>query len=372
MARSVAFFGLFASVLYASFAFGSNPIKIAVAGPHSGANASFGLQEWRGAQKAAKDINKSGGVMGRNIELIKADDACEPKQAVSVANRMVSQEKIAAVVGHFCSSSTIPASEVYDDAGVLMMTPASTNPKVTERGFPTVMRLCGRDDQQGTVAADFIIKTLKRKKIAIIHDKTTYGQGLADATKAELKVLKTKPILYEGLTIGEKDFNALVTKIRQMKADAVYFGGLHTEAGLLVRQIRDQGIKADFISGDGIVSNDFVKSAGGPQYTKGVYVTFGPDPRNMHSSKQVVEEFKQLEKYDPEGYTLYSYSSLQAIAQAMNQTKSTDGIKLANWLKKNTVHTVMGPKSWDHKGDLKSAGYVIYQWDHKGSYKEIK
>lgn len=345
-------------------------IKIAVAGPHSGANATFGMQEWRGAQKAVDHLNAKGGYDGKKFELIKADDACEPKQAVAVANRIVSQDKVIAVVGHFCSSSTIPASEIYDDAGILMITPASTNPQVTERKMPTILRLCGRDDQQGVIAANFIADQLKSKRVAIIHDKTTYGQGLADATKDRLTSKNLNPVLYEGLTIGEKDFNALVTKIRQVKADAVFFGGLHSEAGLLLRQMRDQGIRAEFVSGDGIVSNDFVTSAGGAKYTEGVYVTFGPDPRLLPSSKEVVDEFKK-ENYNPEGYTLYSYAAVQAIYQAIVGTKSTDGFKLAKWLKEHEVDTIMGAKNWDEKGDLTSAGYVIYKWDAQGHYKQL-
>ena len=374
LTRALAFMAF--SFALPSFAVQKPTLKIAVAGPHSGANATFGMQEWRGASKAVKDINKAGGIMGHKLEVVLADDACEPKQAVAVANRMVDQDKVIAVVGHFCSSSTIPASEVYDDAGVLMITPASTNPKVTDRGLPTIMRMCGRDDQQGVVAGNFISERLKRKRVAVIHDKTTYGRGLADATKAQLKKHGIEPVLYEGLTIGEKDFNALVTKVRQVKADAVYFGGLHSEAGLLVRQIRDQGIKADFVSGDGVVSNEFVTSAGGTKYVDGVYVTFGPDPRNFETSKKVVEEFVKTEKYDPEGYTLYSYAAIQAISAALKGTKPATakdikGEKLATWLKNNPVDTVMGKKSWDKKGDLKSAGYVIYKWDAKGNYSEL-
>ncbi|MCB1778403.1 MAG: ABC transporter substrate-binding protein, partial [Candidatus Competibacteraceae bacterium] len=161
-------------------------IKIGVAGPMTGGNAAFGEQFWNGATQAAEAINAAGGINGKQIELVKGDDACEPKQAVAVANRLLDQDKATAVIGHFCSSSTIPASEVYADASVLVITPGSTNPKVTERGLPTVFRMCGRDDQQGPMAADFIVNKLKAKKIAVVHDKDTYGQGIADAMRARL------------------------------------------------------------------------------------------------------------------------------------------------------------------------------------------
>jgi branched-chain amino acid transport system substrate-binding protein len=341
-----------------------------VAGPHTGANAAFGEQQWKGAAKAIEEINAKGGLLGKKLEIVKADDACEPKQAVAVANRAVDQDKVIAVVGHFCSSSTIPASEVYNDADVLMITPASTNPAVTDRGLPTVMRMCGRDDQQGSIAAEFIANKLKAKNPAIIHDKDTYGKGLADSAKARLEQLGIKASLYEGLTRGEKDFNALVTKIKSTKADAVYFGGLHSEAGLLVNQMRNQGLNIPFVSGDGIVSEDFVTSAGGKKYSEGVYMTFGADPRNLPETKTIVDSFKK-EGYEPEGYTLYSYSAIQAIGQAVEGTKSTKGKVLADWLRKNGAKTIMGTKTWDTKGDLKVADYVMYQWDKNGKHHEL-
>jgi len=348
----------------------SKVIKIGVAGPHTGANAAFGEQLWRGSQKAAEDLNKAGGINGRKIVLVKADDACEPKQAVNVANRLVELDKVDAVIGHFCSSSTIPSSAVYDDAGILMITPASTNPKVTEQKFPTIMRMCGRDDQQGFTAAEFMVKKLKLKTIAVVHDKDTYGQGLADATKLRMRQLGVREVLYEGLTRGEKDFNALVTKIKATRAQVVYFGGLHSEAGPLVRQMREQGLDTLLISGDGIVSTDFVVAAGGNKYTNGVYMTFGRDARKLESGKRVVGEFRKS-GYEPEGYTLYSYATMQVIAAAIKATGTTDGVKLSKWLRKNAVQTVMGPKSWDKKGDLKESDYVMYKWNDKGNYAEV-
>ncbi|MBS0288671.1 MAG: branched-chain amino acid ABC transporter substrate-binding protein [Proteobacteria bacterium] len=349
----------------------ANTIKIGIAGPFTGPYAAFGTQMWYGAEQAAKDINAQGGINGDKIELIKADDACEPKQAVSVAHRLVDQDNVTAIIGHFCSSSTIPASQVYADAQALMITPGSTNPLVTERGLKTIFRTCGRDDQQGLVAARFVHDSLKAKQVAVIHDKDTYGKGLADAMKASIEKMGTKVVLYEGLTRGEKDFNALVTKIKNANADAVYFGGLHTEAGPLLRQLREQGSKIPFISGDGIVSEDFVSSAGGPQMVKGVYMTFSADPRQNKNSQAIITEFKK-NGIDPEGYTLYTYATMQALAQAIKETKSMNGQKLADWLHQNSVQTVVGPKSWDEKGDLKTADYVIYEWNDKGTYQQLQ
>lgn len=345
-------------------------IVIGVAGPHTGPYAAFGEQLWKGAEKAAADLNKAGGINGEPIKLIKADDACEPKQAVAVANRLVDSDGADFVIGHFCSSSSIPASRIYDDAGIVMITPASTNPKLTEQGFPSVFRICGRDDQQGHVAADFMTGELKAKKIAMIHDKDTYGQGLVDATRDRLHQLGVKEVMYEGLTRGEKDFNALVTKIRSTGADAVYFGGLHSEAGPLLRQMREQGVQASFISGDGIVSDDFLKTAGGAEFVNGALMTFGADPRQIPAGQDVVASFQQG-GYEPEGYTLYSYATLQTLAAAAKAVKSTDGEKVSAWLKKEEVPTVLGTKAFDTKGDLKVSDYVMYQWDSKGKYQQL-
>ncbi|MHC8311370.1 branched-chain amino acid ABC transporter substrate-binding protein [Pseudomonas sp. GT1P32] len=352
-------------------AFAQADVKIGVAGPMTGANAAFGEQYMKGAQAAADAINASGGVNGEKIVLVKGDDACEPKQAVTVAKDLTNQ-KVAGVVGHFCSSSTIPASEIYDEAGIIAITPGSTNPQVTERGLSAMFRMCGRDDQQGIVAGDYIVDVLKGKKVVVLHDKDTYGQGLADATKAQLSKRGVTPVLYEGLTRGEKDFSAVVTKIRAAGADVVYFGGLHPEAGPLVRQLREQGLKdVKFMSDDGIVTDELVTTAGGPQNVDGVYMTFGADPRLLPDSKTVVDTFRKAGT-EPEGYTLYAYASVQTLAAAFNGAKSNSGEKAAEWLKKNPVKTVMGEKTWDAKGDLKVSDYVVYQWDKDGKYHQLE
>jgi branched-chain amino acid transport system substrate-binding protein len=229
-------------------------IKFGVTGPITGPNAAFGKQLTDGAEQAAADFNAAGGILGQQIVLSKGDDVSDPKQGVSVANKFVG-DGVKFIVGPFNSGVTIPASEVYAENGVLMITPSATNPKVTERGLWNVFRTCGRDDQQGAVAADYIAKNLKGKKIAVVHDKTTYGQGLADETRKAMNTAGVKETLYEGVNTGEKDFSALITKMKNAGIDVVYWGGLHTEGGLIVRQMRDQGLKAVMMSGDGITSD---------------------------------------------------------------------------------------------------------------------
>ena len=350
----------------------SAQVKIGIAGPITGPYAKFGEQLTRGANAAAEAINKAGGINGKMVEIIPGDDACDPKQARAVANKMVN-DGVYAVAGHFCSSSTIPASEVYDEANILQITPASTNPKVTDRGLPAVFRVCGRDDQQGDVAGDYITKHFKGKKIAVIHDKDTYGQGLADATKARLHKNGITEVLYEGVTRGDKDFNSLVTKMKGLDVGVIYFGGLHTEAGLIARQAWEQGLKATFISGDGIVTDEFPNIAG--PATEGVLMSFGADPRNIPQAAAAVKAFR-ASGYEPEAYTLYAYTAIQVIADALKANNlSKDGRKLAAYMKSHSFDTVMGKKEFDSKGDLKVSDYVMYRWskgsDGKYNYKEI-
>ena len=206
--------------------------------------------------RPATDINAAGGILGQKITVGFGDDVSDPKQGVSVANKFAG-DGVKFVIGHYNSGVTIPASEVYQENGILEITPASTNPTVTERGMWNIFRTCGRDDQQGKVAGTYILAHFKGKKIAFVNDKTTYGKGLADETLKTIKAGGMKEVLYEGINTGEKDYSALVSKIKQSGADLVYFGGLYTEGGLIVRQMRDQGVKAPLMGGDGITSDEF-------------------------------------------------------------------------------------------------------------------
>ncbi len=206
-------------------------IKFGIGGPITGSNAAFGAQLKQGAEQAIADINEAGGILGKKIRVSVGDDVGDPKQGVSVANNFVSAG-VKFVIGHFNSGVTMPTSEIYQENGILQITPASTNPKITERNMWNIFRTCGRDDQQGAVAGDYIAKNFKDKKVAIVHDKTTYGQGLADETKKTMNAKGVREVLYEGINNGDKDFSALVSKIKAAGADLVYWGGLHTEGGL--------------------------------------------------------------------------------------------------------------------------------------------
>ena len=341
-------------------------VKFGVGGPITGPSAATGAQMKNGVDQAAKDINAAGGILSEKIAVEYGDDVSDPKQGVSVANKFAA-DGVKFVIGHYNSGVTIPSSEVYQENGILQITPASTNPTVTERKMWNIFRVCGRDDQQGKVAGDYILKHFKGKKIAVVHDKTTYGKGLADETKKTINAGGMKEVLYEGINTGEKDYSALVSKIKQSGADLVYFGGLYTEGGLIVRQMRDQGVKAPLMGGDGITSDEFA-AVGGPG-VEGTLMTYGPDPRNKPEAKSIVEEFRAA-KFEPEAYTLYSYAGVQVIKQAAEAGKSLDPKKVAEKMHSGMkFKTVLGDLSFDKKGDITKLDYVMYLWKKDASGK---
>jgi len=334
-------------------------VKFGMQGPITGSNASFGAQLKNGAEQAVADINAAGGVLGQKIQLQFGDDAADPKQGVSVANKFAA-DGVKFVVGAFNSGVSIPSSEVYQENGILQISPASTNPTLTERKMWNIFRVCGRDDQQGTVAGGYILKHFKGKKVAVVHDKTTYGKGLADETKKAMNKGGMKEVLYEGVNTGEKDFSALVSKIKQSGADLIYWGGLYTEGGLIVRQMRDQGVKAPLMGGDGITADEFA-AVGGPG-VEGTLMTYGPDARKNPAAKQVVESFR-AKKFEPEAYTLYAYASVQVMKQAAEAAKSLDPKKVAEKMHSGMkFNTVLGDLSFDKKGDITKLDYVMYIW----------
>ncbi|MEX6504943.1 branched-chain amino acid ABC transporter substrate-binding protein [Jiella sp. M17.18] len=353
------------NLIFAGSAFAD--ITIGVAGPMTGQYASFGQQLKVGAQQAVEDINAKGGVNGEKLKLSVGDDACDPKQAVAVANQFAS-EGVPFVAGHFCSGSSIPASQVYADEQIVQISPASTNPDFTDkRPGPGIFRVCGRDDQQGQVAAEYIAKNFPNAKIAIINDKTAYGKGLADETQKNLEKLGVKPALVESYTAGEKDYTALVTKIKQAGIDLLYIGGYHTEAGLMARQMKEQGMKTKIMSGDALVTDEYWAITG--DAGQGTLMTFSPDPRKNPEAKPVVDELNKKGE-TAEGYVLYTYAAIQAWAQAANKAGSTKFDPVVKALDNGTFNTVIGNLSFDKKGDVTLPGYVVYKWDN-GKYAEV-
>ncbi|MFV1852355.1 MAG: branched-chain amino acid ABC transporter substrate-binding protein [Thalassospira sp.] len=353
-----------ASALVLSMGAAKADIVIATVGPMTGPYAAFGEQMTKGAEKAVADLNAAGGVNGEKVVLEVGDDACDPKQAVAVANQLVSKN-VALVAGHFCSGSSIPASEVYFEEGIVQISPASTNPQLTERDMDNVFRVCGRDDQQGEVAGKYLAENYGDKKIAIVHDKQAYSKGLADETKKNLNAAGVTEAMYEAITPAEKDYSALVTKLKSEGIDVLYYGGYHTELGLIVRQMRAQGMDTLAISGDALNSLEYWSITG--DAGKGTLFTAGPalekDPRNA----ELVKYFEG-QGYKPEGYTLYTYGAIQAWAQAVAKAGTTDSEAVIEALHSGaSFDTVLGSISFDAKGDVAAPGYVFYEWEN-GSY----
>ncbi len=339
-------------------------VKVGVAGPLTGSNAAFGTQLKTGADLAVADINAAGGVLGQKITEIAVDDACDPKQAVSAANTLVG-DGVVMVDGHFCSASSIPASKVYADNGIIEISPGSTNPTYTDAGSPFTFRTCGRDDQQGKVAADYIKAHFADAKIAVLDDNSTYGKGIADQVRKNLGMLSV-PIVYNtSYTAGDKDYSALISRMKQAGITLVYIGGYYADSGLIMRQGAAQGFTPQYFSEDAAVTSALWQVAGAT--AEGMLMTFPPPAEKEPSAAKAVAELTAA-KEDPTGYVLYSYATIQVWAEAAEKAKSTKAIDVAKELKAGGPWpSVLGPIAFDSKGDVVNAAYAIYKW-HAGNY----
>ena len=347
-------------------------IKIGSAGPMTGQYAAFGEQLKRGAEMAVAEINAAGGVNGQKLVMTIGDDACDPKQATAVANKMVS-DKVVFVAGHFCSGSSIPASKIYKEAKILQITPASTNPKLTDdavaEGNKTVFRTCGRDDVQGLTVGSYILKFHRDKKIAILHDKSPYGKGVADETKKTVNKGGLKETMYEAYTDSDKDFTAIINKMKQAKIDIIVLGGYHTAGALIIKQSREQGLGAQMVGFDSLETAEFGQLGGAA--TNGVLMSFPPKPDTDPKNAALVKKFTD-QKYNPEGYTLFSYAAIKVWAEAANKAKSTDAAAVAAALRAGKYDSAVGPLEFDAKGDIKNPVYDIYVWKDGKSFPSTK
>ena len=342
-------------------------IKIAVAGPMSGDYLFFGEQMEYGATMALDDINAAGGLFGQDVELFILDDACNPEQAAAVAKLAVVDE-IVFVAGHWCSSSSIPAGKIYGDADILMITPASTSPKLTDEGGPHVFRQSGRDDKQGVVAAAYLAETWGDTKIALLHDGTTYGKGLADVTKVHLNALGVQETVYEEITPGQSNYSAEAARLQAAQIDVFYLGGYSTEAALLIKAVRALGDDAQMVSGDALTSEEFGLLAGNA--AEGTLITFFPDARQYPEAQDVVNRFRD-EGYEPEGYTLQTYAAIQAWSQAAQVAGTLELGPMITALNTTQFDTVIGSYRFDENGDMTSPGFVWYIWQD-GSYVAVE
>ena len=333
-------------------------VIIGAAGPITGQLAWIGEQMQRGAEMAVSDTNSEGGVLGEQIRLITADDFCHPGQAVVAAQKLV-DDNVAVVVGHYCSGASIPASEIYEKAGIPQISPGSTSPMLTDAGRMNVFRVIGRDDAQGTVAGNYVADHWPNEKIAIIHDGTTYGKGLADETRKQLKVRGVVEAVYQAYTPGQSDYSAEINTLRAADISVVYIGGYHTEVALMARIAREEGYSVQFISGDAMSTEEFGLIAG--TAADGILFTFTEDARGNPAAAQVVRRFR-ADNFEPTGYTLLSYAAVQVWAQAVEKGGSIESESVIASLHANSFDTVLGSIAFDERGDLRVQSWIWYVW----------
>lgn len=361
---------MFLIFMFLGSSLAAEPIRLGVAGPHSGDLASYGIPTIKAAELVVKDINAKGGILGRKVELLVEDDVCKPEVATNTATKLVSMEAHV-VLGHICSGATKAALGIYKDSKIIAMSPSATNPALTQSGdYPNFYRTIASDDAQAKLEVDFALDTLKLKKIAVLHDKGDYGKGLAEFAKGFIeKDSRAELVLYEGITPGAVDYSAVVQKIKRSAADAVIFGGYHPEASKIVTQMRKKRMETIFISDDGVKDDTFIKVAG--KYAEGVYATGPKDVSKNPMAIAANEAHKKDYGSDPGAFFLNAYAATLALLNAIEKAGATDYDAIARALHTAYVETPLGKIRFDDRGDATGVGFSMYQVQ-KGVYVEIK
>jgi branched-chain amino acid transport system substrate-binding protein len=336
-------------------------VLIGLASPLTGPMGWAGASNQLGAESAVADLNAQGGVLGQQLELLAVDDYCDPQQALVAAEKLVAAD-VFLVIGHHCSHSTLPASKVYAAAGILMITPFTTNPTLTEQGFPTVFRMCGRDDRQGQVAGAFLAERFGSQRIAIVHDGTVYGQSLAHETRRRLNEQGVGEVLLEGIHLGQIDFSGIIEKLQALDVEVLYYAGLRNEAGLLVRQAYDHGYHPQIVTGDGVGGEEYALIAG--PAADGTLMTYLARPPATPENALLAERFAAKGYAGSFGLgTFRSYAVVQAWAQAVEHVGTFAPSPVAEALRSIQFDTVVGRVGFDAKGDVTGFGtYVWYAW----------
>ncbi|UXM94079.1 branched-chain amino acid ABC transporter substrate-binding protein [Bartonella sp. HY329] len=355
---------IFSAALLSSCFFATNAsadITIGFIGPVTGSVAAYGVQASNGTRIAIDEINKNGGVNGEKLVLKIFDDAAEPKQGISVANQ-IAGEGILYVVGPVTSNSAMPVSTILQNNDILMVTPSSTTPELSARNMWNVFRTIGRDDQQADFAAQYALAHWKGKNIAIIHDKATYGKGLADAFKKTLNDGGEKEAYYGSITPGERDYNVIVSRLKSDNIDYVYFGGYHPEAGLLLRQMREQGVKAIMIGGDGLNTSELGTIAG--DAVEGTIFTNPADSSKNPLAKEALEALS-ANNIPAEAFTMNGYAAVQVIAFGIEKAGSPDDAQaVAEVLHSGEkIPTAIGEITYGERGDMTSKTFSLYKWE---------
>jgi branched-chain amino acid transport system substrate-binding protein len=350
--------------------FAEDTIKLGVVGPHSGDLASYGLPSVNAAKILTEQINAAGGIGGKKIELLVEDTVCDAKTATDVATKLVS-DGAQIVLGGICSGSTKAALPIYQDAGILVMSPSATNPGLTQSGdYNNFFRTIAPDDAQAKLDVDFALDKLGYTKIAVVHDKGDYGKGFAEFAKKFLEESgKAEVVLFEGVTPGAVDYSAIVQKVKRSGAEAVMFGGYHPEASKIITMMKKKRLNADFISDDGVKDITFIKVAG--KFAEGAYASGPMDTSKNPLSIAAVEAHKAEFNADPGAFYENAYSAVLAMTNAVEKAGSTDLDALKKALQTEKVDTPVGTISFDEKGDAIGVGFSVYQVQD-GTFVELK
>jgi len=327
-------------------------------GPLTGPISWVGEQAAVGIQLAVADLNAKGGVLGEQIRVISVDDACDPEQAVAAATKLIS-DGVTFVVGHICSGSAIPTAPLYEAAGVIVISPSATNPKLTDEGRANVFRVVGRDDQQGILGGNYLADHWGEKKIAILHDGQAYGRGLAEEARKTLNARGVREVIFEQITPGLVDYFDVVEKIQATNVDVLYYAGYPSEAGLLIRQLRDHGDDLQLVSADGLSSEDFWLIAG--TAGEGTLFTSFRDPSREPAAAAIIERARGR-GIVPTYRVLYSYGAVQAWAAAVERAGSLGPEAVSMSLHSHEFDTVLGRIRFDAKGDVLPAGFQWFVW----------
>lgn len=347
---------------------GSNVIKIATQSPLSGGSATLGEAIKLGAQLGLDEQKEKFKEMGFELQLVPYDDQGDPKKGVANAQLIGSDKAVLAVVGHFNSGVAIPSSEVYEKYAIPMVSPANSAVEVTERGLKTVNRIVARDDFQGPAGAEYAVNTLNAKKIFIVQDKTAYGSGLAEAFKKAAEEKGAEILGFEGITVGEKDFNGVLNQILSKKPDLVYFGGIYAEGGLLIKQAREKGIDVPFMGGDGMDASTLVDIAG--DAIKNTYITsLAGDSTKTEAGQKFMETYKEKFNKNTESYSVYGYDTMGVVLLAIeNAIKANDNKMPTREQVRDAIREVkdyqgvLTKVSFDDKGDNEFAKVFIYNF----------
>lgn len=336
------------------------PIRIGLAAPLSGPDAGFGQGMQLGAEQAVADINRAGGVNGQKLLLIVQDDAGDARQGAAVAKKFAT-DGVKLVVGHLNSGVSAIALPIYEEAGIVAVTPGATWAPLTARGHWNLFRVCGNDAQQGAIAGTWLAGRFAGKPVGLINDKTTFGRGLADEAARALKAHGGREALFESIGRGERDVSKIVGRMRAAKVDAVYFGGLSTEAALLVRGLREAGFTGTFVGSDGILDKNFAGSAG--PGAEGTVMTLAPDPRSLPEMKPVDRKPAPPRSPEAEAFAARSYAAIEVLKGAIERAKSTDARAVADDLHTGKpVRTLIGEVAFDAKGDFSKPPYGLVVW----------